>query len=90
MSNTFDGDTLNILLIINQEFLHAAERVFNPANAMIISKNDGFFNNDYNNQRDTLINSNTMVYLGREYYTSEELEEIERMKQITCVPIREE
>lgn len=76
----FDGDTLNILLIINNDFLRAAERVFNPANAMVISKNDGYFNNDYNLQRDELINLSTLINLSRGNYSKEQLEQIERMK----------
>lgn len=75
----FDGDTLNILLIINNDFLRAAERVFNPT-TMVISKNDGYFNNDYNLQRDELINLSTLVNLSREFYTREQIEQIERMK----------
>lgn len=69
----FDGDTLNILLIINQDFQIAAENVFNPRNAMYISKNDGMFNNSYNHKRDTIINMNTMVQLSRRFYTPEQL-----------------
>lgn len=45
---------------------------------MHISKNDGFFDNDYNQQRDTIINLNTFVQLGRESYTAEQLEAIRR------------
>ena len=70
------GDTLNILLIINKEFQTAAEYVFNPRNAMYISKNDGMFNNSYNHKRDTIINMNTFVQLSRDCYTPEQLEAI--------------
>lgn len=72
----FDGDTLNILLIINKEFQEAAEHVFNPRNSMYISKNDGMFNNSYNHKRDTIINMNTLVQLSRSYYTPEQLSRI--------------
>ena len=77
----FDGDTLNILLIQNNDFLRSAEMVFNPANAMIISKNDGYFNNGYNNQRDCFINCNTMMQLCRKYYSEEEIAYIESLKK---------
>ena len=77
--------TLNILLIINEDFLKAAYRVFNPAQAMLISKNDGYFNNDYNMQRDTVINSSTMMYLSREYYTQEQLDKIAAIKAMKPV-----
>ena len=72
----FDGDTLNILLIINKGFQLAAENVFNPRNAMYISKNDGMFNNSYNHKRDTIINMNTLVQLSRSRYSSEQVAKI--------------
>lgn len=72
----FDGDTLNILLIINKEFQEAAENVFNPRNAMYISKNDGMFNNAYNHKRDTIINMNTLVQLSRSRYSTKQLNAI--------------
>lgn len=45
---------------------------------MHISKNDGFFDNAYNQQRDTIINMNTFAQIGRKYYTEEELDAIKR------------
>ena len=72
----FDGDTLNILLIINKEFQVAAENVFNPRNSMYISKNDGMFNNSYNHKRDTIINMNTLAQLSRSYYSEEQIARI--------------
>ena len=72
----FDGDTLNILLIINKDFQVAAENVFNPRNSMYISKNDGMFNNLYNHKRDTIINMNTLVQLSRDKYTPEQIAKI--------------
>ena len=79
---SFDGDTLNILYLINKDFIEAAEMVFNPANAMIISKNDGYFNNAYNNQRDCYINLNTMLQLSRGYYSQEEIDYIKSLQTI--------
>lgn len=73
-----EGDTLNILLIINKEFQVATENVFNPRNAMYISKNDGMFNNSYNHKRDTIINTNTLVQLSRDYYTPEQISRIQQ------------
>lgn len=73
---TYIKDTLNILLIINKEFEVAADYVFNPRNAMYISKNDGMFNNSYNHKRDTIINMNTLVQLSRQYYSPEQIERI--------------
>ena len=78
----FDGDTLNILLIINKEFERAASYVFNPRNSLYISKNDGMFNNEYNHKRDTIINMNTLVRLSRDRYTLEQMNNIRIAKQL--------
>lgn len=67
---------VNIMLIINKDFQTAAEYVFNPRNSMYISKNDGMFNNSYNHKRDTIINMNTFVQLGRSHYSQEQLDKI--------------
>ena len=52
--------TLNIVAIINKGFEIAADQVFSPR-AMLISKNDGSFDNNFNLQRDELINASTLV-----------------------------
>ena len=70
--------TLNILLVINKEFARAASLAFNPRNAMHISKNDGMFDNAYNQQRDTIINLNTFVQIGRGNYSQEQLDAIQK------------
>lgn len=77
----FDGDTLNILWIINHDFQEAAEYVFNPRNSMYISKNDGMFNNSYNYKRDSIINMNTLVQLSRSNYTEAQFEKIIQAQQ---------
>lgn len=77
----FDGDTLNIWYIINQEFFMAANRVFNPRNSMYISRNDGLFDNRLNHQRDVIINSNTFVSLGRQLYTREQIAQLEKLSR---------
>jgi len=78
----FDGDTLNVLFIINAEFLRAAEIVLNPANAMIISKNDGMFNSDYGHHKDIIINANTLLRLARDNYSEEQLNKIYAYKKM--------
>ena len=78
----FDGDVLNLLYIINQDFFKRAFEVFNPMNNQYISHNDGMFNNAVNQQRDTLINANTMIDLGRVHYTPEELQALEAVKSM--------
>ena len=72
---------MNILLIINDDFFKRANQVFNPRNAMYISRNDGKFNNDVNHQRDTIINANTMINLSRKNYSKEEIDHIRQLKQ---------
>ena len=75
------GDTLNIWYIINDEFYRAANRVFNPAKSMYISRNDGSFDNRLNHQRDGIINTNTFVSLGRKLYTPDELVQLQKMSK---------
>lgn len=72
----FDGDTLNIVYLINKDFIHAASLAFNPRNALHISKNDGFFDNAYNQQRDVIINANTFARLGRKAYSDGQIKAI--------------
>lgn len=43
---------------------------------MYISRSNGMLNNDVLVQRDTLINSNTLIGLTRDLYTEEELAEL--------------
>lgn len=77
----FDGDTLNIFLIINQKFYERCYEIFNPRNAMYISRNDGNLNSSVLVQRDTLINANTLMYLGRNNYTPEQMAKIMAVKE---------
>lgn len=79
MNSTFDGDTLNVMLLISKGFEQAADQVFSPR-AMLISKNDGSFDNNFNLQRDELINASTLIYLGRDKYTKKQLEKIAACK----------
>ena len=72
----FDGDVLNVLFIINDAFHQRCSEVFNPRNAVYISKNDGMFNNAVNHQRDTIINTQTLLKLSRNNYSKENLDKI--------------
>lgn len=76
MGADFDGDEFNVFSIINDAFLEKAFEVFNPRNAFQISRNDGLFNLDVCIQRDTVINANTLMWMGRNQYTADELSEI--------------
>lgn len=68
-------------MIINQAFYERAFQIFNPRNAMYISRNDGKFNNAVNHQRDTIINTNTFIRMGRKVYTQDMLNNIQRIKK---------
>ena len=48
---------------------------------MYISKIDGEFNRDVMVQRDTVINSNTLIRLGRHNYTQEDIDKINKIKK---------
>lgn len=72
---------MNIFMIINMAFFERAYTVFNPRNCMYISKIDGKLNSDVLIQRDTLINANTFIYLGRNYYTQDNLNKIAMIKE---------
>ena len=75
MFNSIDikrsGDVLNILTIINEPFYQACYEVFNPRNNMYISHNNGLANPDVCVQRDTVINANTLLWLGRKYFAKD-------------------
>ena len=67
---------LNVLLIINDAFYQRTFEVFNPRNSAYISKNDGMFNNQVNHQRDTIINTQTLLKLSRNNYSKENIDRI--------------
>jgi len=75
----FDGDTLNILYLLNQEFIKIAEEVINPRQ-MFISRNDGMCNSDLLHSRDVIINANALKNLY--VYSNGELEQIRAMQNI--------
>ena len=77
----FDGDVLNICRIINMDFLAHAEQVFNPRNAMFISRNTGYVDIDILPSRDTVETTDTIVLMGRDGYTNFEMDDIRRIKE---------
>ncbi len=81
----FDGDCLNIIYIPYKKYWETAMSVFNPRNAMMISRNDGTFNNDMNVFKDILINANGLISLGRKYYSAEQLEAINKVKKMNGI-----
>lgn len=66
--------------IISKPFYERCRIVFNPRNAMYISRIDGKLNSDMLVQRDTLINANTFLYLGRKNYSKAQLDNIAKIK----------
>lgn len=54
--------------------------MFNPRNAMYISRVDGKMNADVLVQRDTIINANTFLHLGRHNYSRENMDKINAIK----------
>jgi hypothetical protein len=48
---------------------------------MYISRIDGKLNGNLLIQRDTLINANTLLYLGRDKYSEDQLAKINRLKE---------
>ena len=75
----FDGDTLNILYLYNQEFIKTADEVLSPVQ-MFISRNDGQCNADFIHARDTIINANALKSLHE--YTPEQIEKIKFAQSI--------
>ena len=66
---------------MNQTFIRLAWEKFNPRNAMYISRIDGRLNSDLLIQRDTLINANTFIHLGRDSYSPQQIEKIKAAKE---------
>lgn len=77
----FDGDVLNIMHILSKAFYERCYQIFNPRNAMYISRIDGKLNPNLLVQRDTVINANTFLHLGRSNYSAEQLEAIKAAKE---------
>jgi RNA polymerase rpb1, domain 2 len=78
----FDGDCMNIMYIINKEFERRASKVLNPRNAMMISRNDGKFNSAVNHFKDTYVNLNSLIYVGRDAYSEAELDNIRKLQSL--------
>ncbi len=84
MGADFDGDTLNIMLIINDEFLLNAAKLFNPRLSMQVSYNDGMFNERMALQTDTMICINSFTQLGIDEITDEEYDMIYACQNCVC------
>ena len=73
----FDGDTLNIIYVPNYNFVENALEIFDPRNSMMISRNTGEVNIRTLPIKDTIINANNLINLGRKYYSEDEKVSIE-------------
>jgi hypothetical protein len=51
----WDNVVLNITVLEDQTLSDDKNRLFNPRDNMIISRNDGLFNNDFNLVKDQMI-----------------------------------
>ena len=67
--------------IISQAFYERANEVFNPRNAMYISRNNGMLNNEVLPQKDTLVNINTLNDMTLKKYSDSEMDHIRQMKE---------
>ena len=72
------GDVLNVYYIINQEFYQRAFEIINPRNSMYIDNNDRMLNTSVIPSKDTLINANTLIRLGRGKYSEAQLAKIHK------------
>ncbi len=72
-------DVLNVLFLCNAQFIERAMQIFNPRNAMYISRSDGLFNKSVMVQRDTVINANTLVSLTKNDYSESDLAKMEAL-----------
>jgi hypothetical protein len=52
--------------------MEAANRVFNPRNAMHISRNDGMMNNQFNHRKDTMILLNVFLSMCNDKYSQKD------------------
>lgn len=71
IAGDYDGDTINILLLLNEDIIMRSLISLNPVNSMIISKNDGMFNDDANLQTESLITMNSIRHLSDDYSEEE-------------------
>lgn len=82
----FDGDVLNDVFVITQNFKNAAYNILNPGNCFYISNNNGELNADVLYTKDTIINLNALLFMGRNKYSEAQLEKIKRIKETTdCI-----
>ena len=70
---------MNIVYVPNYNFVENALEIFNPRNSMMISRNTGEVNIKTLPIKDTIVNANTLINLGRKYYSNNESNAIESL-----------
>ena len=68
-------------MIYNKEFNDACNKIYNPRNAFCISRNDGLMNSNINLFKDTVINLNAFLDIGRDSYSPEQLAKIKNIQE---------
>lgn len=54
----FDGDVLNIMRLIDRDMVRDKRKLFDPRTNLMISRDNGLFNNDFNLLKDEMIGLN--------------------------------
>ena len=67
-------------MLFNKAFDDACQKVYSPRNAFCISRNDGLFNNDVNVFKDTVINLESFIHMGRRRYNQNQVARIKALK----------
>lgn len=72
IAGDFDGDVCTIIMLMNHDIIMRSMINLSPMNAMVISKNDGMFNDDVNIQTEAVISLNSFRRLATQYTEDEE------------------
>lgn len=77
----FDGDTLNIKLILNQQFDKRCQEIYSPRNAFCVSRDEGLMETNVNIFKDTLINFSAFLSMKKSHYTPEQIKQIKDLQK---------
>lgn len=81
INKMFDGDTLNIKLILNQQFDQKCQEIYSPRNAFCISRDEGLMEPNINIFKDTLINFSAFLSIRKSNYTTEQIKKIKALQK---------
>lgn len=82
LAGDFDGDVLNIISLKGRKLSGFYDDAFNPRRNMLINRNDGLFNSDFNLVKDQLISLHQFNKIGKD-----EIREVKVKNHIMKVPI---